>query len=143
MRFQIAYDDPKTLTKPLTISLAVNYAPDTDMLETVCENERDAVHLVGKANAGVKIGSAVLAKYAGTYEFREGPPVVAGFFGRTQALTVIDGQLWMNAIPLIPQSETRFDSTAAPVEFFMDGNGAVTHFVLGPTEGEAKYVRKP
>jgi len=143
MQFQITYDDPETLNRPLTISLAVNYAPDTDMLETVCSNERDAVHLVGKANAGVEIGLAVLAKYAGTYEFREGPAVVAGFFGRTETLTVVDGQLWMNAIPLIPQSETRFDSTAAPVEFILDAAGKVTHFILGPTEGEARYDRKP
>lgn len=53
MQFQITYDDPKTLFKPLTISLGVNYEPDTDMLETICENEQDATHLVGRANAGV------------------------------------------------------------------------------------------
>lgn len=143
IRFQIAYDDPKTLTRPLTVSVAVNYMPDTDMLETICENERDAAHLVGRANAGVKIGSDVLAKYAGTYELREGPPVIAGFFGRIKTLTVVDGQLWMNAIPLIPQTETRFESTAAPVEFFMDASGAVTHFVLTANEGEGRYDRKP
>jgi hypothetical protein len=143
MQFQMTYDDPKTLTRPLTISLAVSYAPDTEMLETVCENERDAVHLVGKANAGVEISSAALAKYAGTYEFREGPAVVEGFFGRTKTLTVVDGRLWMNAIPLIPQSETQFDSTAAPVQFFLDATGNVTHFILGPTEGTARYDRKP
>jgi len=143
MLFQVTYDDPKTLTRPLSISVPVNYAPDTDMLETVCENERDASHLVGQASAGVKIGAAVLAKYAGTYEFREGPPVIAGFFGRRDTLTVVDGQLWMNAIPLIPQSATRFESTAAPVEFFMDANGAVTHFILTANEGEARYDRRP
>ncbi len=143
MQFQITYDDPKTLVRPLSISLMVNYAPDTDMLETICENERDATHLVGKANTGMKIGAAVLAKYAGRYEFREGPPVIAGFFGIVQTFTVIDGQLWMNAIPMIPQSDTRFESAAAPVEFFMDARGAVTHFVLRANEGEARYDRKP
>jgi hypothetical protein len=143
MRFQITYDDPKTLKRALTISLGVNYAPDTDMLETVCENERDAAHLVGRANTGVKIDSDVLAKYAGTYVFREGPPVIAGFFGTTDTFTVIDGQLWMNAIPLIPRSETTFESAAAPVEFFIDAQGAVTHFMLRANEGEARYDRKP
>jgi hypothetical protein len=142
MRFQITYDDPKALTKPVSISLAVNYAPDTDMLETICENERDASHLVGKANAGVKVDPAVLAKYVGTYQLREGPPVIAGFFGTKQVIMVNDGQLWMNAIPLIPQSETRFDSTAAPIEFFKDALGAVTHLVLRANEGEARYDRK-
>src|SRR5205085_2886349 len=35
MQFQITYDDPETLTKPLSFSLAVTYAADTDMLESV------------------------------------------------------------------------------------------------------------
>ena len=143
MQFQVTYNDPKTLTRPLSISLAVNYAPDTDMLETICENERDAAHLVGKAQAGVKIDPAILAKYAGRYEIREGTPVIAGFFGRTQTITVIDGQLWMNAFPLIAQTETRFESAAAPVEFFMDAHGTVTHLMLSANEGEARYDRKP
>ena len=143
MQFKATYDDPKTLTRPLTISVTVNYQPDTDMLETICENERDSAHLVGKANAGVKIDPAVLAKYAGRYELREGSPVIAGFFGKAQTFTVINGQLFMNAIPLIPQSKTRFESSAAPVEFFTDAHGAVTHLILTANEGAARYDRKP
>src|SRR5437867_6030771 len=91
MQFQITFDDPETLTKPLSISLAVSYAPDTEMLETVCENERDTVRLVAKANAAVQLSAAVLAKYAGTYEFRGGSRVVAGFMGNTQTVAVING----------------------------------------------------
>ena len=143
MWFQITYDDPKTLIRPLTISLAVNYAPDNDMLETVCENDRDAEHLVGQVNADVKIGPAVMAKYAGRYELRGAAPGIAGFFGRTQTLRVIEGQLFMNAIPLIPRSETSFDSVAAPVEFFLDSHGTVTHFLLRANDGEGRYDRKP
>src|SRR6266852_4539279 len=80
MQFQIAYDDPEMLTKPLSISLAVNYAADTDMLENVCnEDERDTVRLKSKANKGVQLSPAILAKYTGTYEFREGSTVVSGF----------------------------------------------------------------
>ena len=142
MQFQITYDDPKTLTRPLSISVAVNYAPDTEMLETICE-DRDSGHLVGKANTGVKIDSAVLAKYAGRYELRGGSPAIAGFFGRIQNLSVIDGQLLMNAIPLIPQSETRFDSAVAPIEFFVDSHAGVTHFMLTANDGEGRYDRKP
>ena len=41
LQYQITFDDPETLTKPLTFSLAVNYRADTDMLENVCnENNR-------------------------------------------------------------------------------------------------------
>jgi hypothetical protein len=53
------------------------------------------------------------------------------------------GQLYLNDLPLIPQSETRFDSTAATVEFHVDDHGAVTHFMLSAAEGDARYDRKP
>ena len=143
MRLQVTYDDPKTLTRPITFSLGVDYVPDTDMIETICENEKDAGHLVGRANPSVSLGPAVLAKYVGTYELRGRAPAVAGFFGINQTISLVDGQLWMNAIPLIPRSETRFDSAAAPIEFFMDARGAVTHLVLRANEGEGRYDRKP
>ena len=144
MQFQITYDDPETLTKPLSISLAVNYAPDTDMLENVCdEGNRDKAHLVGRANAGVQLSPAVLAKYAGRYEFREGSRVVAAFMGMKQNVTLTNGQLRLNALPLIPQSETRFESTGSAAEFLMDANGQVTRLVLSQTEGDAIYDRKP
>jgi hypothetical protein len=73
MQFQVTFDDPQTLTRPLTISLKVDYAADTDMLENECnENNRDEGHLGGQETARVKLSLAVLARYAGTYEFREG-----------------------------------------------------------------------
>ncbi len=144
VQFQITFDDPETLTKPLSISLAVNYSADTDMLENVCnEGERDTVRLTPKVNTSVQLSPAALAKYTGTFEFREGSTVVSGFMGRTQTLIVIDGQLYLNALPLIPQSETKFASTGAAAEFLLDANGRVTHLVLSQTEGDAKYNRRP
>jgi hypothetical protein len=132
------------LTKPLSISLAVNYAADTDMLENVCnESDRNKTHMVATANTGVQLSSAVLAKYAGRYEFRGGSRAVAGFMGMTQNVTLINGQLYLNALPLVPQSETRFESTGAAAEFFLDANSKVTRLVLGQTEGDAIYDRKP
>jgi len=143
IQFQITYDDPETLTKPLSLSLSVNYAADTDMLENVC-NEADpkGVHFVGTANAGVQLSPSVLAKYAGRYEFREGERVVAGFMGMTQNVTLINGQLYLNALPLIPQSETTFESTGAAAEFSLDANGKA-RLVLVQAEGNAIYNRKP
>src|SRR6266480_3386861 len=100
MQFQITFDDPETLTKPLSISLAVNYAADTDMLESVCnESDRNKVHMVSTANAGVELSSAVLAKYTGQYEFREGSVAVRGFMGVIQNVILIDGRLYLNALP--------------------------------------------
>jgi hypothetical protein len=143
MQFQITYDDPETLTKPLSFSLAVNYVADTDMLENVCNESDRKVHMVGTENTGVPLSPAVLAKYAGRYEFREGSRAVAGFMGKTQVVSMINGQLYLNAIPIIPQSQTRFESTGAIAEFFLDANGKVTRLVLGQTEGEGVYDRQP
>jgi hypothetical protein len=137
---QITFEDPQTLTKPLTFSLALNYAPDTEILENICE-DRDSAHLVGKANTSLELSSESLRRYVGTYEFREGSPMVAGFMGRTQTVALIDGTLYLNALPLVPQSETIFDSTGAAAEFFLDTNGAVTHLILSQTEGDARYNR--
>jgi hypothetical protein len=118
----------------------VNYRADTDMLENVCnENNRDKVHMVGTANSGVQLSSVVLAKYVGRYAFRDGSRTVAGFMGLTQNVTLLNGQLYLNALPLIPQSETLFESTGAVAEFFVDANGTVTRLVLGQTEGAAIY----
>jgi hypothetical protein len=139
---QIIFDDPQTLTKPLTFSLALSYALDAEIMENICE-DRDSAHLVGKANTGLELSSAVLGRYQGTYEFHgEGSPTVAAFMNRTQIVTLIDDTLYLNALPLIPQSDTRFDSTGASAEFVFDKNGAVTGLILRQAEGDAKYDLK-
>ncbi len=143
MQYQITYDDPQTLTKPLTISLGVEFAPDTDMLETVCnEDEQDTARLKSKSNAGVPLSPSILAKYVGTYEFHQGSPNVVGFMGKTQNVTLINGQLFLNALPMIPETETKFDSTGAAAAFLLDSSGAVKQLVLSQTEGDAYYDRK-
>jgi hypothetical protein len=140
MQYQIIYDDPETLTKPLTVSLTVNYRADTDMLESVCnENNRDVVRLVGTAGTGASVSSVILEKYTGRYAFREGSRTVAGFMGMNQNVSLVDGRLYLNAIPLVPVSDTMFESTGAIAEFFVDSSGKVTHLVLRQTEGDATY----
>src|SRR5438067_1834763 len=84
-----------------------------------------------------KVSPAILARYAGTYTFVEGPRIIAGFMGVTENVTLVNGQLYLNALPLIPESETKFESTGADAEFFLDSNGKVTRLVLRQTEGDA------
>ncbi|MBV9746053.1 MAG: hypothetical protein JO099_20020, partial [Acidobacteriia bacterium] len=140
---QVTLEDPQTLAKPLTFSLGLDYVPDTEMLESICEGDRDSAHLVGKANSDIDLGAATLARYAGRYEFRGGSETVVAFMGNPQIVALIGGTLYLNALPLIPRSETRFDSTGAAAEFVMDQNGAVSHLILSQTEGDARYDRKP
>ena len=71
MEMQITFENPKAYARPWTISLDASLAPDTEMLEYVCnENEKDRGHLVGRTNdeKKVTVPREVLAKYVGTYE---------------------------------------------------------------------------
>jgi hypothetical protein len=139
LEYQITYDDPETLTKPLTLTLPVRYQADTDMLENVC-NENNRSRLVGVQRAGVKVDAAVLARYQGQYAFSGGSRTVAGFMGMNHKVTLVKDRLYLNALPLIPLSSTMFESTGAFAQFFLDESGAVTRLVLGQTEGEAVYL---
>jgi hypothetical protein len=143
MQYQITFDDPETLVKPLSLSLAVSYRADTDMLENVCnENNRDKAHMVATATGGVHVGPAVLARYVGRYVFRDGSRTVAGFMGTNQNVTLLNGQLYLNALPLVPLSEKTFESTGAVAEFFLDASGSANRLTLGQTEGAAIYERQ-
>jgi hypothetical protein len=48
MEVQLTIDDPKAYTKPWTVKIPWVLMPDTDLLDWVCENEKDSQHLVGK-----------------------------------------------------------------------------------------------
>lgn len=48
MQLQVTIDDPKAYTRPWTVKIPWQYLPDTELLDWVCENEKDAQHLVGK-----------------------------------------------------------------------------------------------
>jgi hypothetical protein len=141
IQLQMIYEDRETLTKPLSLSLMMNYTPDTDMLENVCnEGNIDRIHLVGSEKAHVQLTTEVLKKYVGRYEFREGSRNVAAFMGMTQNITLVNGQLYINVTPLIPQSETKFDSTGAAASFVLDANGRAARLVLSQPEGDGIYV---
>ncbi|PWU05706.1 MAG: hypothetical protein C5B51_13910 [Terriglobia bacterium] len=46
---QITIDDAKAYTKPWTVNLSgFNLLADEELMESICENEKDVVHMVGK-----------------------------------------------------------------------------------------------
>src|SRR5204862_8368117 len=127
MDFEMTIDDPKVFTRPFTMKRERLLAPDTDLLEDVCENEIDATHLSG--DPGIRLSPELLASYAGAYEL--GP-------GREVVVTVTGDMLFVQGLneprlPLLVQSETQFMSTATPTgfEFVKDGGGKVTHLKGG------------
>lgn len=48
MEIRVTIDDPKAYTKPWSANLKLHLVPDTELMETVCENSRNTEHMVGK-----------------------------------------------------------------------------------------------
>jgi hypothetical protein len=48
MDIEVTIDDPGAYTKPWSFPMKFDFLPDTEMIEDVCDNERDYVHSVGK-----------------------------------------------------------------------------------------------
>jgi hypothetical protein len=48
MDVQVTIDDAKTYDKPWTVTIPWEYLPDTELLDWVCENNKDVEHMVGK-----------------------------------------------------------------------------------------------
>ena len=49
LEIQVTVNDPKTFTKPWTVTLNQRLMPDTELIEFICqENNRSEAHLVGR-----------------------------------------------------------------------------------------------
>jgi hypothetical protein len=48
MEMQVTFDDPKAYTKPWSATVPFTLLADTELIESICENERDRDHMVGK-----------------------------------------------------------------------------------------------
>jgi hypothetical protein len=48
MEMEVTIDDPKAYTKPWSATVRFNLVPDTELIENMCDNERDHAHIVGK-----------------------------------------------------------------------------------------------
>lgn len=46
MELKVTVDDPKTYTKPVTVTVSQHLLPDTDLIESFCEpGEKDRQHI--------------------------------------------------------------------------------------------------
>jgi hypothetical protein len=49
MNIDVTIEDPEAYTKPLSVKLSWRLVPDTDLIESICEeNNKDKAHMVGK-----------------------------------------------------------------------------------------------
>jgi hypothetical protein len=150
MDLQVTFDDPRAYAQPWTVSFGVSLAPDTDLLEYVCnENERDRQHLIGRTSEEkqVKVAPEILARYVGTYEVEPGAPTPS-VGGRVLNVTLSGGELLLDMggkgrLPLIPLSETSFTPRlGGTYEFVSNNQGVVTHLLVHSAEEAVKAIRR-
>ena len=137
MDLQVTFDDPKAYTRPWTLSLEYELIPDGELIEYVCENERDTPHLVGKSGEEAVVSAAILAEYTGSYQMAEFPAAVISLEG--SHLMIDTGN---TKIPLIAHSQSSFTMEGTGVDFVRDTKGVVSDMIQHWTEGDRDYVRK-
>jgi hypothetical protein len=141
MDLEVTIDDPKTFTRPFSLKIDKTLAADTDMLETVCENDRSVPHMLGGTQT-TRLTPDVLARYVGTYEFTPGRE--ATITSEADLLFLREGANPLK-LPLVATSNTVFVSRTNGdwIEFTRDGQGAVTGFTYHTGDRERKAARKP
>jgi hypothetical protein len=138
IELRVTFDDPKSYTKLWTLSIQFDLVPDGDLIEYICENERDKPHLVGKSGEEFRVPAGVLAQYAGVYE---SPTLPAGIVVSLEGSHLMIDPGYGN-IPLVAHSETSFTMEGTGVEFVRDAKGTVTALVEHWTEGDRYFPRK-
>jgi hypothetical protein len=118
MDLEITIDDPKTFTKPFSLRLPKTLAPDTDLIESICENDRSVPHMLG--GKGANASPETLAKYPGTYRFERGEEAHITREGQLLFLQIGANPL---KLPLVADTETVWISRTNGdlVEFTPDG----------------------
>ena len=143
MDLEMTIDDPKAFTRPFTLKIPKTLQPDTDLLESVCENDRSVPHMLGGVTV-TKLAPQILKKYVGTYEYAPGREAVIS--SENDLLFLQQGANPLK-LPLVANSETDFVSRTDgdTVEFLRDAQGAITGFIYRArrqprSEGNAEEV---
>jgi hypothetical protein len=140
MDLEITIDDPKTFNRAFSLQMPQHLMPDTDLIESVCENDRSVPHMLG--GTAVRMPPEALSKYAGNYEFAPGSPAVISRDGELLFLQMGTNPL---KLPLVPDTEKVFISRTNGdlVEFTFDARAAVNGFIFHQGDNDRKAVRKP
>jgi hypothetical protein len=142
LQFELTVTDPGAFAKSWTTAYDMEFQPDTEMLESVCD---DRTHWVGRLSdaerGAVTVAPATLARYVGVYS---GLWVVRP---RTVRIRLENGTLYANGIfdekvRLIPHSEVLFMGTdGLSYEFDPNGNPAA-FMVERHVSGDWRYARQ-
>jgi hypothetical protein len=142
LEVQITLDDPKAYIKPWTVVVTMDRKTDTEMLEYVCDNEKDRTHIpTNPKGIDLSVPVETLAAYAGSYNVQQrGKTVVA-------EITLEGNTLFWNyngtgKQRIDPVSETTFSLAGDSIEFVHDEPGPATRFVMRTIEDETIGLRR-
>jgi hypothetical protein len=142
MDLRVTFTDPKTFPAPLTMNLQMVLQPDTEMLEFVCENEKDRGHMNGPPAQEISLAPEALDRFRGIYAVVDDE----GKKHRAEIL-VADRKLWMDydaegKQPMVPFSPTLFSLAGTWVEF-TPGTGTSMEMLIRYVEGDERGARLP
>jgi hypothetical protein len=138
---QVTMKDLAVYSAPITLPAGGNLVPDTDLIEYVCENEKDRAHLVGRTpqEKAVVVSRDVLATYVGTCAINPRRLFTVSLEG-DQLFLDMSGK---GKIPMIPLSQTSFSPRLlGTYEFVKEANGRVTHMLIHSAEEVLTAVRR-
>jgi hypothetical protein len=145
MQLEMTFDDPKTYTRPWTITVDMQLMPDTELLEFVCnENEKSITRYTGDLTSEkareVKLPPAVLTRYAG--EYNAGPLGVLRVTreGDTLGLIFPTGGA-RHVILARSEDDLLIADLGVPVKFLKGPGGDVTHLRVTIVEGDIDAPR--
>jgi hypothetical protein len=152
MDIEVTLTDPTVYARPIKMPISAEVRPDTELLESVCnENaEKSLEHWTGKASderkSNVKVPPDVLASYAGTYVEKDlwGPPP----HPRTIQVTVSDGRLFAELsnrakVEIFPQTRTLFSGFYDwSISFLPNSQGVTTDLLERHISGNYRYTKK-
>ena len=143
LQVELTVTDPGAFAKPWTVTYDLEFQPDTEMVEGVCEDKSRFVGRLSDAEHGaVTVPPLTLAKYVGVY---------SGLWvtrPRTVQIRLEDGTLYANGIlgetvRLIPHSDTSFMGTDG-LSFDFDPAGNPAAFMVERhVSGDWRYTRQP
>jgi len=144
---EVTLSDPTIYARPWTMAVRAELAPDTEMIEWVCnESGQGVAHWVGKASderkGEVQVAPEILAKYVGTY-VEQAPYCRAA--PRIVEITVSDGKLVADMdgrgkVTLAALAENDFSGLyGLGVEFIQGGAGGL---YVKHVSGNYRFARK-
>jgi hypothetical protein len=135
MEVQVTMTDPKAYARPITFTMPMKLQADTELLESVCENNTSLARMTRLVPAKpVEVPAATLAGYVGVYD------VIDADKNKSAAAFTLSGTtLWLDydgrgKEPLIAVSPTQFLWSGTYVEFPAPGT-VVFHYAEGSESG--------